>query len=205
MSVYRDNDICEVITTIVILGAGLPNLLGKITEARTYAERLFLYRTIGQLDEKSAADALAVPICRLGASITERALSALLTGADGYPFFLQTYGRAAWDITSGKIINEDDARLAIEYGTLDLDFGFFQAGWQRATPAERKYLRAMAQDGEVSSLTDEVAARLGKSRNKLAVIRSRLISKGVVYAPEYGLIQFTVPGMARFIDRQIED
>lgn len=188
-----------------IIGAGLPNLPGKIAETRTYGERLFLYRTIGQLDEKSSADALTVPIGRLGASITERALSTLLTGADGYPFFLQTYGRAAWDITSGKVINEDDARLAIEYGTIDLDHGFFQARWQRATPAERKYLRAMAQDGEDSSQTGEVAARLGKSTNKLAVIRSRLISKGVVYAPEYGLIQFTVPGMARFIDRQIED
>lgn len=187
-----------------LIGAGLPNLPGKISEARTYGERLFLYRTIGQLDEKSAADALTVPIGRLGASTTEDALSALLAAADGYPFFLQTYGRAAWDNTPGPVIGKEDAQLAIKSGTLDLDHGFFEARWQRATPAERKYLRAMAQDGERASLTGEVAARLGKSTNKLAVIRSRLIAKGVVYAPEYGSIQFTVPGMARFIDRQIE-
>lgn len=188
-----------------LIGAGLPNLPGRVSEARTYGERLFLYRTIGQLNPDAAAEALTVPISRLGASTTDEALSMLLAAAGGYPFFLQTYGRAAWDAAPQKIIGEDDARLAIKYGTIDLDHGFFESRWQKATPAERRYLRAMAKDGDGPSSSGEVAARLEKPANKLAVIRSRLITKGVVYAPEYGSIQFTVPGMSGFIARQTED
>lgn len=188
-----------------LIGAGLPNLPGRVSEARTYGERLFLYRTIGQLNPDAAAEALTVPISRLGASTTDDALSMLLAAAGGYPFFLQTYGRAAWDAASQKIIGEDDARMAIKYGTIDLDHGFFESRWQKATPAERRYMRAMAKDGDGPSSSGEVATRLEKPANKLAMIRSRLITKGVVYAPEYGSIQFTVPGMSGFIARQTED
>ncbi|WP_461175272.1 ATP-binding protein (plasmid) [Arthrobacter sp. Z1-9] len=188
-----------------IIGAGLPNLPGKISEARTYGERLFLYRTIGQVNEEAASEALALPISRLGASLAPDALSLLLSAANGYPFFLQVYGRSVWEAASGKIISAEDAQMAVRLGTSDLDHGFFEARWQRATNAERLYLRAMAQDGDSPSSTGEIADRLGKSTTKLAVIRSRLIAKGVVYAPEYGSIQFTVPGMAGFIARQGED
>ncbi|SEJ77812.1 AAA ATPase domain-containing protein [Arthrobacter sp. yr096] len=188
-----------------IIGAGLPNLPGKISEARTYGERLFLYRTIGQVNNEAATEALALPINRLGASLTPDALSLLLSAANGYPFFLQVYGRSAWEAASEKVISGEDAQLAVRLGTSDLDHGFFEARWQRATNAERLYLRAMAQDGDQPSATGEIAERLGKSTGKLAVIRSRLIAKGVIYAPEYGSIQFTVPGMAAFIARQNED
>lgn len=188
-----------------IIGAGLPNLPGKISEARTYGERLFLYRTIGQVNEEAASEALALPINRLGASLAPDALSLLLSAANGYPFFLQVYGRSVWEAASGKVISAEDAQIAVRLGTSDLDHGFFEARWQRATNAERLYLRAMAQDGDSPSSTGEIADRLGKSTTKLAVIRSRLIAKGVVYAPEYGSIQFTVPGMAAFIARQSAD
>lgn len=188
-----------------IIGAGLPNLPGKISEARTYGERLFLYRTIGQVNEGAASEALALPISRLGASLAPDALSLLLSAANGYPFFLQVYGRSVWEAASDKVISAEDAQVAVRLGTSDLDHGFFEARWQRATTAERLYLRAMAQDGDSPSSTGEIADRLGKSTTKLAVIRSRLIAKGVVYAPEYGSIQFTVPGMAGFIARQGED
>jgi len=187
-----------------IVGAGLPNLPGKISEARTYGERLFLYKTVGQLTEEAAAEALTLPISRLGASTAPEALSILLSAANGYPYFLQIYGRSAWDEAPDKVITAEDAQMAVRYGTSDLDHGFFEARWRRATPAERVYLRAMALDGEQPSSTGEIAARLGKSTNKLAVIRQRLMTKGVVYAPEYGSIQFTVPGMAGFIERQTE-
>jgi AAA ATPase domain len=188
-----------------IIGAGLPNLPGKISEARTYGERLFLYRTIGQVNDEAASEALALPITRLGASLTPDALSLLLSAANGYPFFLQVYGRSVWEAASEKVISAEDAQVAVRLGTSDLDHGFFEARWQRATNAERLYLRAMAQDGDSPSSTGEIADRLGKSTTKLAVIRSRLIAKGVVYAPEYGSIQFTVPGMAGFIARQGDD
>ncbi|WP_338024539.1 ATP-binding protein [Arthrobacter alpinus] len=188
-----------------VIGAGLPNLPGKISEARTYGERLFLYRTIGQLNGASASEALKLPMTRLGADTTDEALNILLGAADGYPFFLQIYGQAAWDVTPGKVIGSDDAQLAVRYGTEDLDRGFYEARWQRATPAERRYLHAMAQLGDSASSTGEIAAMMGKSTNKLAVIRSRLITKGVAYAPEYGSIQFTVPGMSGYILRQNQE
>lgn len=188
-----------------IIGAGLPNLPGKISEARTYGERLFLYRTIGQVNEEAASEALALPISRLGAALAPDALSLLLSAANGYPFFLQVYGRSAWEAASEKVISAEDAQVAVRIGTSDLDHGFFEARWQRATNAERMYLRAMAEDGDNPSSTGQIADRLGKSTTKLAVIRSRLIAKGVVYAPEYGSIQFTVPGMAAFIARQTEE
>ncbi|WP_104140916.1 ATP-binding protein [Arthrobacter sp. ZGTC131] len=187
-----------------IIGAGLPNLPGKISEARTYGERLFLYRSIGQVNEEAASEALALPISRLGASLAPDALSLLLSAANGYPFFLQVYGRSVWEAASEKVISAEDAQVAVRLGTSDLDHGFFEARWQRATNAERLYLRAMAQDRDDPSSTGEIAERLGKSTSKLAVIRSRLIAKGVIYAPEYGSIQFTVPGMAAFIARQGE-
>lgn len=187
-----------------IIGAGLPNLPGKISEARTYGERLFLYRTIGQVNEAAASEALSLPITRLGASLSSQALGTLLSAANGYPFFLQVYGRSAWEAASGRVISGEDAEVAVRHGTSDLDHGFFEARWQRATNAERHYLRAMAGDGDQPSSTGVIAARLGKTTNKLAVTRARLIAKGVIYAPEHGSIQFTVPGMAAFIARQAE-
>lgn len=188
-----------------IIGAGLPNLPGKISEARTYGERLFLYRTIGQVNEAAATEALSLPISRLGASLSPDALTLLLSAANGYPFFLQVYGRSAWEAASDKVISSDDAQIAVRHGTSDLDHGFFEARWQRATNAERQYLIAMAQDGDLPSSTGVIAERLGKTTNKLAVTRARLIAKGVIYAPEHGSIQFTVPGMAAFIARQAGD
>lgn len=99
-----------------IIGAGLPNLPGKLSATRSYSERLFDYRTIGALDPASAADAISVPMIRLGANLETEALRALATAADGYPFFLQTYGKSVWDISPSKTVSLEDARLAIEIG-----------------------------------------------------------------------------------------
>lgn len=188
-----------------IIGAGLPNLPGKLSATRSYSERLFDYRTIGALDHTSAADAISLPMNRLGARLDADALRALVTAADGYPFFLQAYGKAAWDVSSSKTVNIDDARLAIEIGTEQLDAGFFRSRWQRATPAERQYLRAMAEDHDDASSTAHVASRLNRAATQLTVARSNLISKGLIYAPDHGAVRFTVPGMSGFISRQYEE
>ncbi|KRE76666.1 ATP-binding protein [Arthrobacter sp. Soil761] len=187
-----------------IIGAGLPNLPGKLSATRSYSERLFDYRTIGALDPASAADAIGLPMNELGVHLDADALRALVTAADGYPFFLQAYGKAAWDVASSKIVNLDDARLAIEIGTEQLDAGFFRSRWQRATPAERQYLRAMADDHDEASSTAQVASRLNRTASQLTVARSNLISKGLIYAPDHGAVRFTVPGMSAFISRQFE-
>ena len=188
-----------------IIGAGLPNLPGKLSATRSYSERLFDYRTIGALDHASAADAISLPMNRLGAHLEADALRALVTAADGYPFFLQAYGKAVWDVSSNKMVNIDDARLAIQIGTEQLDAGFFRSRWQRATPTERQYLRAMAEDHDEPSSTAQVASRLNRAANQLTVARSSLITKGLIYAPDHGAVRFTVPGMSGFISRQYEE
>lgn len=184
-----------------VVGAGLPNLPGVLAEARSYAERLFLYTTIGPLAARQASDAITKPAASEGVEWADDAVSAVLDAARGYPYFLQEFGAAAWDAAGGTIIALPDAVEGIRIGRVRLDDGFFRSRWERATPGEREYLAAMAVDGDGPSSSGEVASRLGKQINQLGPTRAKLISKGLLYAPEYGVIAFTVPGMADFITR----
>lgn len=188
-----------------IFGAGLPSLPSVLSEARSYAERLFNYREIGALDLVAAEDALVVPAKRQGASFEPAAVQEIVIAAAGYPYFLQTYGQAAWEIAREKHITRDDALSAIADGNAELDMGFFPARWDRATPAERHYLRAMATDGDTGSRTAELAARLLVKPASLSPARQNLIDKGIIYMPERGRVAFTVPNMAAFISRQFQD
>lgn len=185
-----------------VIGAGLPSLPAVLTEARSYAERLFDYRRIGALPEAAALEALAEPITRLGASLEPAALRLLADTARGYPYFLQEYGQAVWDVAPRTPFTLDDAKAAVQEGTDRLDDGFFRARWDRATPAERTLLGAMSADGEGPSVTSDVAARMNRPINAIGPARSKLINKGLIYAPEHGRLAYTVPGMASFIARQ---
>jgi hypothetical protein len=185
-----------------VLGAGLPSLPAVLTEARSYAERLFDYRRIGPLGPAAARRALTEPLIRCGARLEPGALDLLTDAAAGYPYFLQEYGQAVWDVAPATPFTPEDARTAIAQGTDRLDDGFFSARWDRATRAERDLLRAMAPDGENHAATSDVAARLGKPVGGIGPARATLIAKGLAYAPEHGRIAYTVPGMAAFIDRQ---
>lgn len=188
-----------------IVGAGLPNLPAKLSEIRSYAERLFDYSEIGPLAPDAAREALCAPARKLGALFEDDALAALVGVSRGYPYFLQEYGKAVWDLAPTKLFTAQDADLAIQVGLAQLDAGFFPARWTRATPAERNYLSAMAKDGESGSGTGVIAGRLGKKLTSLGPVRANLIAKGLVYAPEHGQIAFTVPGMADYIRRQRAD
>ncbi len=188
-----------------IIGAGLPSLPGRLSESRSYAERLFQYRQIGRLDHSAASEALTVPIDRLGGILRGDALETLLEAAGGYAYFLQAYGRTVWETASDREITVGDALLAVELGTADLDQGFFVARWQRTTRSERGYLRAMSQDGEGPTATADLIDRLQKDHSSLTSQRARLIDKGIIFAPEHGHVQFTVPGMGSFIARQSND
>lgn len=185
-----------------IFGAGLPSLPSVLSESRSYAERLFNYREIGALDGTAAADALTVPAERQGARYEEGAVAAIVRAARGYPYFLQTYGQAAWEIADERTITTTDAEAAIADGNAELDMGFFPARWDRATPAERNYLRAMAGDGDHGSRTSEIADRMNVKPASLSPARQNLIDKGIIYMPERGRVAFTVPNMAAFIRRQ---
>jgi hypothetical protein len=185
-----------------IVGAGLPHLPGVLAEARSYAERLFDYRAITRLSADTARQALHDPITTAGATIDDPALT-LLTGASGgYPYFLQEYGSSAWDLSPGPNITYNDAQAAVTLGLERLDQGFFRARWERATPAERNLLTAMARDGEGPSNSSEVAVRMGLRPSSLGPYRAKLIHKGLIYAPDHGQLAYTVPGMADFVGRQ---
>ncbi len=187
-----------------LVGAGLPSLPGLLAEERSYAERLFDYWSIGALTSQAATDALVRPALAVGVEWEQDAVEMLVERSGGYPYFLQEFGKATWDFAPRPRITLADASAGVQAGTASLDRGFFTSRWERATPAERDYMRAMADDGDAPSQSGEVARRLKKNSQSVGPIRANLIHKGLVYAPEHGVIAFTVPGMAAFISRQPE-
>jgi hypothetical protein len=182
--------------------AGLPNLPKVLSEAKSYAERLFTYREITQLEQDAARQALTKPAATEGVSWEEAAVSYVVKETRSYPYFLQEYGQATWNAAGGTTLTYDDARVGAVSGQAHLDAGFYRGRWERAAPAQRAYLEAMAQDGEGPSQSGEVATRLGKTPTGVGPIRDSLIKKGLIYSPEHGQIAYTVPGMADFIARQ---
>lgn len=188
-----------------VVGAGLPSLPGDLAEARSYAERLFSYRPIGPLSPDAAATAVTRPAELQGTTWDEGAVEVVVAASAGYPYFLQEFAKATWDYAAGPGIEPDDARVGVQVGSEKLDAGFFRSRWNRATPGEREYLRAMAEDGEGPSASGDIARRLGKARvQQVGPTRAKLIHKGLVYSPEHGRIAYTVPGMASFILRQVD-
>jgi len=185
-----------------VVGAGLPSLPGALADARSYAERLFSYWSIDALDEDGARGALVRPAAAAGVHWDREAIDLVLESSDGYPYFLQEYGKAAWDYAPGPAITVDDARVGIQAGKLSLDLGFYTSRWERATPSERDYMLAMAADGAGPSSSGEVARRMNKKPSAVGPTRAGLVHKGLVFAPERGQIAFTVPGMADFVERQ---
>jgi hypothetical protein len=182
--------------------AGLPSLPRVLAEAKSYAERLFVFERIEHLTEDLARKALAEPAAIEGVAWDDDAISFVVREASGYPYFLQQFGQDTWNEASGPAIALADARVGAARGRAALDDGFFRARWARATKAEQRYLRAMAADGDAGSSSGDVAARLGRSVSSVGPARASLIAKGLIFAPEHGVVAFTVPGMANFIQRQ---
>ncbi len=190
---------------VVVVGAGLPNLPAALAEARSYAERLFEYRMVGALDPASARVALTRPTQALGVRWRADALDTILDVTQGYPYFLQVYGRMTWEYCTSNPIDIRGVTTGIKAARYELDNGFYGSRWERATTRQRDYLRAMAEiGGEEPVATKAVAEHLDSGPTKLSVPRDQLIRKGLLYAPERGLIGYTVPGMAEFILRQPE-
>ncbi|RRQ26215.1 ATP-binding protein [Rhodococcus sp. Eu-32] len=185
-----------------LIGAGLPSLPSVLADTRSYAERQFSYSTIGPLSPTDAADALAIPVREHGGAFTTDALDILVEASGGYPYFLQEFGKAIWNIAASSTFDTDDAHLAVEDGRRALDGGFFPSRWTRATDRERRYMRALALTGESNPRSGRVAAEMGLTTTSVSDIRDSAIKKGLIWAPEHGRISFTVPGMADFIRRQ---
>lgn len=183
--------------------AGLPSLPRILSEAKSYAER-FHYLPIERIDKSVVDEALSIPAAQEDATWDHDAIELVVRASDRYPYFLQQYGQATWNKAAGPSITRVDAELGVLEGTNQLDNGFFRVRWDRATRVEQQYLRKMAEDGDEGSASSDIAARLGRTVGSVSPTRNGLIAKGLVYAPEHGVVAFTVPGMAAFIDRQID-
>lgn len=188
-----------------VIGAGLPHLPRVLAEVRSYAERLFDYRSMSRLTAAEATAALTEPVTPHGVRFDPDALASILEASGGYPYFLQEYGRTAWEVSPGPVITLEDARTSKVIALERLDAGFFQSRWNRATPSERRLLVAMSADGEGPSSSSEVARRMEIKPTSLGPYRANLIAKGLVYAPDHGLLAYTVPGMAGYVHRHRED
>jgi hypothetical protein len=188
-----------------LIGAGLPHLPGVLAESRSYAERLFDYRTVSRLADEEATAALEDPVDPHGVSFAPEAIGIFLGASGGYPYFLQEYGRAAWEVSAGPIITLDDATSSVMLGLERLDAGFFHSRWNRATRSERRLLVAMAEDDNAPSSSSEIARRIGIKPTSLGPYRANLINKGLLYAPDHGVLAYTVPNMADYVKRHRED
>ncbi|MFT4122696.1 MAG: ATP-binding protein [Microbacteriaceae bacterium] len=185
--------------------AGLPSLPRLLAEAKSYTERLFTFEPIRHLDESIATAALTEPAAGEEVSWEADAVALIVDRSSGYPYFLQQFGQDVWNTATASPITVADARAGVATGRAALDNGFFRARWDRATPAEKRYLRAMAVDGDDGSQSGAVAERLHRPLTSLGPTRAKLIAKGLIYAPEHGVVAFTVPHMAEFIGRQLEE
>ncbi|WP_116022946.1 ATP-binding protein [Thermomonospora umbrina] len=187
---------------LIVVGAGLPHLPAVLSASKSYSERLFRYARIDRLDRASADVALLAPAEREEVTFTPEALDALYEAADGYPYFVQAYAKVAWDIAPSSPIGVDDIKVAAPEAESELAVGFFGSRYERATPAERDYMRAMAMLGDDPVPTATVADELGRKPSSLSPARDGLIKKGLIYSAERGLVAFTVPHFGKFLRAQ---
>lgn len=183
--------------------AGLPSLPQTFAEAKSYSER-FQYTYVERLDTADAEEALAKPARDAGVQWDSAALARVIEASGRYPYFIQQFGQEAWNRAAGPDITLHDAELGVVAGQQLLDNGFFRARWDRATAKEKRYMRAMCPQGDSGVGSGEVATRMKSNIKSLGPTRAQLIHKGLIYAPDHGVVAFTVPGMADFIGRQVD-
>ncbi len=186
---------------LVLAGAGLPNVARLAGEAKSYAERLFTFPVLGPLPLEAAQDALILPASALDVSYDRRAVAAVMAFAEGYPYFIQEYGDVLWDHALGPIVTAQEAVEAQALVEARLDANFFRVRIERASEQEVGYLRAMAELGPGPQTAAAVAGVLRRRSEQLGKVRTRLIEKGLLYAPSYGRAAFTVPQFDRFLRR----
>ena len=187
---------------LIVVGAGLPHLPVILSSSKSYSERLFRYVRIDRLERDAADLALVAPAEREGVDFAPEALDALYAAADGYPYFVQAYGKVTWDHAPASPITAADVAVAAPEAQAELAVGFFGSRYERATPAERDYMRAMALLGDGPVSTAEVATALGRKPSSLSPARDGLIKKGLVFSAERGAVAFTVPHFGRFLRAQ---
>ncbi|MEO3745956.1 ATP-binding protein [Plantactinospora sp. B5E13] len=205
---------------LIVVGAGLPHLPAVLSAAKSYSERLFRYQRIDRLDRIAADQALCAPAAREDVEYEQKALDLLYEKSGGYPYFVQAYGKATWDHAPRSPVTAADVRVAAPEAEAELAVGFFGSRFERATPAEREYMRAMAalslveagdggggddsvrDDMDAAVSTAEIARSLGRKPASLSPARDALIKKGLIYSGERGTVAFTVPHFGRYLRTQ---
>lgn len=186
---------------ITLIGAGLPQLVGATGRAKSYAERLFHFVPIGALSREDAIDAIRKPAANEGVEFSDEAINQVLQATQGYPYFLQEWGKHSWAVAASSPVTGNDVTLATEIAVNELDASFFRVRFDRCTPSEKNYLRAMAVTDDEVSRSGEIATRLGRLPNLVAPTRASLIKKGMIYSPAHGDAAFTVPLFAGYMRR----
>jgi hypothetical protein len=191
---------------ITFAGAGLPSLAGLTGESKSYAERMFTFPVIGSLEADQAREALDLPARDEGVRWTRAAMDRVVELTQGFPYFLQEFGKQAWDAAPrSDRIDAGDVERSIPVATAELDDGFFRVRTGRTSDPERAYLRAMAELAPGPMRSSAVALLLGKKTTAVAPTRDALIKKALCYSPRWGEIDFTVPMFDRFMKRSIPD
>jgi hypothetical protein len=190
---------------LIFIGAGLPLIIGLSGKSKSYAERLFEFPQVDRLSDKDARSALRSPVQLMGVDFEDEAIGEIIKATQGYPYFLQQWGHEAWNIAAHSPITFSDVTQATASAIQKLDEGFFRVRFDRLSPREKQYLRALAGLGTGPQRSGEVAEVLGVKPQSVAPIRSSVIKKGMIYSPAYGDTMFTVPLFDEFMLRTMPD
>jgi len=190
---------------VMMIGAGLPQLRGRMGQAKSYAERLFDFPEIGALDFQDAHQAISEPCLRENVVISPAAIERIIEQTSGYPYFLQEWGKQAWDVARDSPIALGDVDSASQLAIAALDESFFRVRFDRLTPGEKIYLRAMADLGPGPHRSGDIAERMSRSVQSIGPTRASLIHKGMVWSPTHGDTAFTVPLFDEFMRRIMPD
>jgi hypothetical protein len=186
---------------VVLVGAGLPQLRGKMGSAKSYAERLFDFPEIGPLSNEAATQAIVIPAQQEGVEVLPDAVARIIEHTKGYPYFVQEWGKHAWDMADASPIDREDIEQASTTAVAALDESFFRVRFDRCTPAEKRYLRAMAELGQGPHRSGDIAQLLKEKVTALGPRRGQLIAKGMIWSPDHGDTAFTVPLFDQFMKR----
>ena len=186
---------------VVLVGAGLPQLRGQMGRAKSYAERLFEFPEVGPLSPDAAELAIAKPTIEQDVVVTPEALHLIVQETRCYPYFVQEWGKHSWDVADTSPITEEDVKVASTAAIAALDESFFRVRFDRLTPTEKRYLRAMSELGAGPHRSGDIAKVLRRDVTSLAPTRNQLISKGMIWSPQHGDTAFTVPLFDEFMRR----
>ncbi len=186
---------------IIMIGAGLPQIVGLAGRSKSYAERLFSFPTVGALSGEDSRRALALPADREGASFTDSSLERLIAITAGYPYFIQEWGYHVWNVAQASPITVHDVETANARAIARLDESFFKVRFDRLTPSEKRYARAMAQLGSGPQRSGDIATAYGTDVTSAGPVRAKLVAKGMIYSPAHGDNAFTVPLFDQFLKR----